>query len=238
MKRCLYFSIFLSAAFPLAALAVELNSDLSLGNRGENVRELQKFLAGDAAIYPEGIISGYFGLLTKEAVIRFQKRENITPALGYVGPKTRRRVSELSAGTVKTPGGGIADLMAKLEDLRRQLAELQNQASVATSTPPVPSDSTPPQFIEGPNSVVSEPDLNSPFGISAPVKAAISWKTNEPSVPVSFSCNPTLAVFGLGLDATYWAMSGGKHDCALAVEDPAHNQATSSFSFNVPAWFG
>ncbi|MEN9647335.1 MAG: hypothetical protein RLY57_139, partial [Candidatus Parcubacteria bacterium] len=34
-------------------------------------------------------VSGYFGQLTKDAVIEFQKAKGISPAVGYVGVKTR-----------------------------------------------------------------------------------------------------------------------------------------------------
>lgn len=69
---------------------------------GGEVSRLQKFLARDAAIYPSGIISGYFGNLTEQAVKKWQTKYGIVsygdaPSTGYgvVGPKTRFKMVEL-----------------------------------------------------------------------------------------------------------------------------------------------
>ncbi|MCP6719064.1 MAG: ABC transporter substrate-binding protein [Patescibacteria group bacterium] len=57
---------------------------LSVGSRGTGVTELQKCLAKDSQIYPEGDITGYFGQKTKNAVIRFQEkyRQDILDPIG------------------------------------------------------------------------------------------------------------------------------------------------------------
>ena len=70
-------------------------ADVRFGNRGELVRNLQTFLAYEGS-YPEANISGYFGLLTRNAVMKFQKKYAITPVSGYVGYKTRHRMQQLS----------------------------------------------------------------------------------------------------------------------------------------------
>ena len=68
--------------------------DLEKGMTGSDVTLLQQFLisknTGPAAqkIATHGVTS-YFGLLTQAAVIEYQKAQNITPAIGYLGPKTR-----------------------------------------------------------------------------------------------------------------------------------------------------
>ena len=50
---------------------------LFFGVRNNDVKSLQEFLAKDASLYPEGLITGYFGLLTKKAVQRFQCKHGI-----------------------------------------------------------------------------------------------------------------------------------------------------------------
>jgi len=72
----------------------ELLKELREGSRGEDVRLLQEILATDPEIYPEGFVTGYFGLLTKQAVEKFQRRFGIEP-VGLVGPKTMARINEL-----------------------------------------------------------------------------------------------------------------------------------------------
>ena len=71
------------------------------------VRCLQGFLKlYGQDIYPEGLITGNFGNLTKSAVIRFQekyKNEILIPAgisqgTGFVGPLTRNKINNLLYG--------------------------------------------------------------------------------------------------------------------------------------------
>jgi hypothetical protein len=71
---------------------------LQYGNTGEDVTQLQIFLKNQGVdIYPEGLITGYFGNLTKLAVQRFQEKYNIAKpgdeGYGYVGPKTRAKIN-------------------------------------------------------------------------------------------------------------------------------------------------
>lgn len=84
-------------------LAFQLKSDLALGSKGKEVEELQRCLAKDKEIYPEGEISGYFGQKTKEAVIRFQEKyakEILEPwgfkkGTGLVQKTSRAKLNEL-----------------------------------------------------------------------------------------------------------------------------------------------
>lgn len=84
-----------------------IQSNLYFGLSGSNeVKCLQSFLAGQGAdIYPEGLVTGYFGSLTLSAVEKFQQKyasEILTPLglsspTGYVGPSTRTKVNQLLA---------------------------------------------------------------------------------------------------------------------------------------------
>ncbi|MFA5870842.1 MAG: peptidoglycan-binding protein [Candidatus Paceibacterota bacterium] len=58
------------------------------------VRNLQEFLKQFPDIYPEGLVTGYFGPLTENAVKRFQLKEFID-SVGIVGPITRAKLNEL-----------------------------------------------------------------------------------------------------------------------------------------------
>ena len=69
-------------------------------NNGE-VRRLQQFLVSQGGdIYPRGLITGHYGILTRQAVGRFQIAQGIVAsesAAGYgvVGPQTRERINSI-----------------------------------------------------------------------------------------------------------------------------------------------
>jgi hypothetical protein len=73
--------------------------NLSLGMTSGDVTQLQKFLAKNPSIYPNGQTTGYFGALTKRAVQQFQKKYGLAKAgqsvYGYVGPATRAKLNAL-----------------------------------------------------------------------------------------------------------------------------------------------
>lgn len=80
-----------------------IKSNLKIGDKGLEVKEMQKCLAKDPEIYPEANTSGYFGKLTETAVIKFQEKyaaEVLKPAglskgTGTVGPGTLTKINEL-----------------------------------------------------------------------------------------------------------------------------------------------
>lgn len=72
---------------------IVIYSSLWVGSRGTQVRELQQTLT-NLGFY-NGPITGYFGNLTKTAVIKFQKTNNIAPAAGYFGPISKAKLNQL-----------------------------------------------------------------------------------------------------------------------------------------------
>ncbi len=72
---------------PAFSEAAILYRQLEVGSTGADVSALQTFLAADATLYPQGLVTGYFGLLTKSAVSAFQARNGIS-VVGRVGPVT------------------------------------------------------------------------------------------------------------------------------------------------------
>ena len=72
---------------PLLTQAYTLTRQLEVGSVGEDVSAVQTFLAADVTLYPERLVTGYYGLLTQGAVTRFQVRNGI-PAVGRIGPIT------------------------------------------------------------------------------------------------------------------------------------------------------
>src|SRR3989344_1142517 len=72
--------------------------DLTVGSSGEDVKCLQNFLK----VTPS---SGYFGNLTKQALINWQSKNGVSPTSGYFGPLTRKRIAVIltESGTITTP---------------------------------------------------------------------------------------------------------------------------------------
>lgn len=78
------------ASFPMGLLTKTLRGQM----RDQEVKILQEFLAKGSDIYPSGRITGYFGILTENAVKKFQAKYGIETA-GIVGPLTRAKINEL-----------------------------------------------------------------------------------------------------------------------------------------------
>jgi len=82
--------------------AALFSRSLKLGDTGEDVSTLQRMLAKDPTVYPEGTISGTFTPITELAVRRFQKLYGIvssgdasTTGYGAVGPRTQAKLLEV-----------------------------------------------------------------------------------------------------------------------------------------------
>ena len=103
------------------------------GDKQEDVKNLQTFLKLDSSVYPEGLITGYFGSKTKSAVIRFQEKyasEILSPlglksGTGYVGPFTRAKLNTLSDSKIpsiyETPFS--VESLAIADAIRKEIVE-------------------------------------------------------------------------------------------------------------------
>lgn len=82
----------------------QFSVSLRYGQENNSVKYLQIFLKNQGSeIYPEGITSGWFGPLTKKAVIRFQEKYvsdilfpwELTEGTGFVGKTTLDKINEI-----------------------------------------------------------------------------------------------------------------------------------------------
>ena len=96
-------------------VAFVFNNDLKLGMTNPDVLELQKYLNANGftvaltGLGSVGNESPYFGEKTKEALIKFQIANNLTPALGYFGSKTRAVINQKNF-----PECGTGDLFNRM----------------------------------------------------------------------------------------------------------------------------
>lgn len=73
-----------------------LNRNLSQGVKGDDVRGLQEFLQSEKFLTAEP--TGYFGMLTAEALRRWQASQGVD-SVGSLGPKTRDRIKMWCGGS-------------------------------------------------------------------------------------------------------------------------------------------
>ncbi len=94
-----------------------IDTQLDFGETNNDVTNLQAFFKDNASIYPEGLVTGYFGSLSRNAVQRFQVQKGIVTSgtaastgFGRVGPSTRDAINSLInsggwSGQVVVSGG-------------------------------------------------------------------------------------------------------------------------------------
>lgn len=103
-----------SLGFTQMALAVyyePIGTQLDLGEKNQDVTRLQTFIRDNPSIYPEGLVTGYYGSLTKKAVIRFQGQNGLAQ-VGRVGPATRDKMNDLINGGGWNGGGSNSSDMS------------------------------------------------------------------------------------------------------------------------------
>lgn len=215
---------------------LRLMKQLREGMSGDDVKLLQEILATDPEIYPEGLVTGYFGHLTGKAVKKFQQKAGIEQ-VGIVGPKTLSKINEIltegagSSGKVP-PGLLIAP------GIREKLGFVPQ---------PLPGQELPPGIAKKFKPATTTPDTVAPIisdvaAISTTATSSkITWVTNEvsdskawysttspfaiaTSTPMVSSSNLVLnhdiTISGLTASTTYYYL--------VTSADSSGNTATSS----------
>ncbi len=147
MKKTLLF-VFLTTIFTTTASAYVFPTNLKLGSRGEDVKNLQILLNldKDTQIATSGAGSPnnettYFGPATHRAVINFQnkyKQETLTPAglttgTGFVGALTRKKLSTMgTSGTTVTTTTPTTSCLTKYDPKTGKLCAPTTSTAVQT----------------------------------------------------------------------------------------------------------
>ena len=230
----------------------ELTSLLRQGARGDQVSILQALLAADSSIYPEGLITGYFGPATANAVKRFQKARGLEQ-VGNVGPLTlgelKRKLQDnpiafsnaTSTGAsgnqgqgkrlcaIVPPGHLIAPGWLKKQGGVLPIVPTCQTlppgiwGKVTGSTTPGQSDKTAPVI----STVVANPGLTS---------ATVTWTTNELSnskvlfgTTTAYGSTATNASFVTGHSVPLSGLTGSTlYHFRVESTDASGNTATSS----------
>jgi hypothetical protein len=102
-EKIIVFSILLSIA--VFGFTKTAKAQMTIGQRGEEVLNLQKILKEFPEIYPEGYVTGYFGPLTQNAVKKLQEKCKL-PETGIVDEATLRCIFPRVKIEVIFPNGG------------------------------------------------------------------------------------------------------------------------------------
>lgn len=130
-----------TTSFPAISYSgFKFTKGLAYGSTGEDVRKLQEILAKDTEVYPEGLITGFFGLKTEKAVMKFQIKygiaKNGVPGFGTIGPNTRIKLNQMLSSSQISPSSTVAvdnqnkiiqELKAMIQVLQQQLVMLLNE---------------------------------------------------------------------------------------------------------------
>ncbi len=92
----------MAMTIPAISQAAMLYRSLEVGSAGNDVSDLQTFLAKDITMYPQGLVTGYFGQFTKSAVTVFQSRNGIA-MVGRVGPITMAAINAQMNSDIDAP---------------------------------------------------------------------------------------------------------------------------------------
>jgi peptidoglycan hydrolase-like protein with peptidoglycan-binding domain len=102
--------------------SLTVSGPFAVGYQTAEVKILQTLLARDPSVYPEGLVTGYYGDATVRAVQRFQSKYGLissgspnTNGYGLAGPATRAKINEVLGGAqggriVTIPGVGQVNL--------------------------------------------------------------------------------------------------------------------------------
>lgn len=112
-----------------------LSSELNPGARSDDVTTLQTLLASDPEIYPEGIVSGFYGPKTTAAVRKFQAKYGL-PAVGRVGPATLEKINEVYGVSTSAPVSPVqsqttSQIQAQIESIQQQIQALTGAPAVS-----------------------------------------------------------------------------------------------------------
>ncbi len=152
---------------------------LGPGATGDHVKRLQEFLARDQTVYPERLVTGYYGNLTIAAVRRWQKRFSI-----------------MSSGSVTTNGFGVVG--QRTLDAMRNVWCIQSQMT--------PSPFTIPKNLTATTGVTVAPLLTSPiahFAFLSPSASTTIFQGNSLFISWKSDTVPANAVVSLALKTKF-----------------------------------
>ncbi|NCU28435.1 MAG: peptidoglycan-binding protein [Candidatus Moranbacteria bacterium] len=121
--------------FRVEASGCDFTRDLKLGDEGEDVRCLQQYLNASgveialSGAGSQGKETTFFKEKTKEAVSLWQLKNNITPAEGYFGAKSRAKYNSLISGSTTSSSSSASSSSTTTAQYSATIIDLNNQIS-------------------------------------------------------------------------------------------------------------
>ncbi len=84
---------------------------IKVGYQGDSVKVIQEVLKTDKSIYPEGLVTGYYGPLTAKAVTRFQSQAGLS-ATGVLDVETKERIEAKLIASRAFSGGALSAIQS------------------------------------------------------------------------------------------------------------------------------
>ncbi|WP_283609800.1 spore cortex-lytic enzyme [Faecalispora anaeroviscerum] len=171
-----------------------------VGSRGDEVKQIQTKLKSWG--YYSGSADGIFGEQTKQAVIKFQKKNNLT-ADGIAGPQTLKAMGISSSSSSGDSGGGQGqysssdiDLLARVVSAESRGEPYAGQVAVAAvilnriTHPSFPNTLAGVIYQPGAFSCLNDGGINAPVADSAYKAARDAINGTDPSGGAIYYYNP------------------------------------------------
>lgn len=134
----------------VTTLRESLKDNLNKGVTDEDIKKVQEVLASDHSIYPAGLVTGYYGPMTEEALKHFQEKFNLE-VTGEINTETRSaleillnersQAGNLPWGLLNAPG-----LRDKFEKHFKEECEQEDTVSKTACTETIGQES--PESVE------------------------------------------------------------------------------------------
>lgn len=200
MKNKLYYILAFAVIFAIILGGVSVSALSKMGSRGQEVKNIQTRLKNWG--YYTGSIDGIYGTATKNAVIKFQKKNGLT-ADGIAGPKTLEKIG-LPTGSLSSggsSGGSSADynLLARIISAEARGEPYTGQVAVGAVVlnrvehPSFPSTISGVIYQRGAFSCLDDGQFDKPVADSAYKAARDAINGWDPSGGAIYYFNPATA---------------------------------------------
>lgn len=120
------------------AAAAQSEKAISLGSRSDEVKAIQEVLKTDKSLYPEGLVTGYFGQATKKAVTKVQAKCGLLQT-GIVDDDTEKCIFPVDYQiTVVSPNGGETWDRGQIQTIKWNAVGISPVAETETKSIPRP----------------------------------------------------------------------------------------------------